>query len=122
MKKILFCLICMLIVGAIDAMAALPKDATIYWTAPTTNGDGTPLTDLGGFKVYCGSSPGVYTVAKDVGNVSTYLISNDLPKDGVYYCAVTAYDVNGNESILSNEVSFPLDRTAPAKVTGVGVR
>jgi hypothetical protein len=61
------------------------------------------LTDLGGYKVYYGTSSGNYTVLKNVGNVTTYKVGN--LSSGLYYFAVTAYDTSGNESDYSNEVS-----------------
>jgi len=77
--------------------------ATLTWAAPSTNVDGTPLTNLAGYKVYYGSTPGVYT-SIDVGYSSTYQVV-DLTKGQMYYFAVTAYDTNGNESDLSTIVT-----------------
>ncbi len=77
--------------------------ATLTWDAPTTNADGTPLTDLAGYKVYYGTTSGNYTDVIDVGNVTTYKVEGLQP--GTYYFAVTAYDTSGNESNYSNEVS-----------------
>ncbi|MBI5755921.1 MAG: fibronectin type III domain-containing protein [Nitrospirae bacterium] len=79
------------------------NSATLLWDPPTTNTDGTELTDLTGYKVYYGTESGNYTASTDVGNVTTYTVS-DLPPQ-TYYLAVTAYDVYGNESDYSNEVS-----------------
>ena len=86
---------------------------TLSWTAPTTNEDGTPLTDLGGYRLYYGIAPGIYSVTLDVGNVTTSIV--ELPPDVRYYFAVTAYDTGGNESAFSNEVSKIkyLDPAAP---------
>ena len=66
------------------------NSATLTWVAPTTNADGTPLTDLAGYKIYYGTSSGVYSVIIDVGNITTYKIDNLSP--GTYYFSVTAYD------------------------------
>lgn len=85
----------------------------LSWTPPTTNTDGTPLTDLGGYKLYCGPKTGNYTVVKDVANIVEYLILNVVSKDGTYFCAVTAYNIPGNESGYSNEVNFSIDYTSP---------
>jgi hypothetical protein len=84
----------------------------ISWTPPTTNADGTPLTDLAGYKVYCGTSSRKYDRKKNTGNVVKYDLKPWLT-DGYWYCAVTAYDTSGNESVYSNEVNFRLDRVAP---------
>ena len=77
--------------------------ATLTWNAPTTNADGSPLTDLAGYKIYYGTSSGNYSVSVDVRNVTTYTV--DSLSSGKYYFAVTAYDTSNNESGYSNEVS-----------------
>lgn len=77
----------------------------LSWNAPTTNADGTPLTDLAGYKIYYGTSSGNYSQKINVGNVTTYKVTN-LTSDNTYYFAVTAYDKSGNASKFSNEVSI----------------
>lgn len=77
--------------------------STLTWDPPTTNADGTPLTDLAGYKIYYGTSSGNYTKVIDVGDVTTYKVEGLNP--GTYYFTVTAYDISGNESGYSNEVS-----------------
>lgn len=105
--------------------------SNFVWTAPITNTDGTTLTDLAGYKVYCGLTSGAYPVTKDVGMLTadslgkvTYPISNVLNVDitKTYYCVVTAKDINGNESSYSNEVSVPLVGIAPSTPTVFGVK
>ena len=71
--------------------------ATITWIAPTTNIDGSPLTDLAGFKVYYGTTSGYYPQAIDVGAVTTYQVAN-LPAGATYYFVVTGYNQAGVES------------------------
>ena len=71
---------------------------------PTTKADGTPLTDLAGYKIYFGISSGNYTQNIDVGNVTSYTVTN-LSTGTAYYFATTAYDASSNESSFSNEVS-----------------
>lgn len=60
--------------------------------------------DLAGYKVYYGTSSREYINFIDVGNVTTYRLDN-LLEDVEYYIAVTAYDMSGNESDFSEEVS-----------------
>ena len=79
------------------------NSATLTWDAPTTNADGTPLTDLAGYKIYYGTTSGNYTEVIDVGNVTTSKVEGLNP--GTYYFAVTAYKNSRNESGYSNEVS-----------------
>jgi hypothetical protein len=75
--------------------------ALLSWTPPTTNIDGTPLTDLAGYVIYYGTSSSNYTNIVDVGNVNTYSV-NGLPSGTIYF-AVTAYDTSGYQSGYSNE-------------------
>jgi hypothetical protein len=77
--------------------------ATLVWATPTTNTDGTPLTNLAGYKVYYGTTPGVYT-SVDVGNVNSYQVNN-LTTGQKYYFTVTDYDSKGIESAYSSVVS-----------------
>jgi hypothetical protein len=74
----------------------------LSWVAPTTNSDGTALTDLAGYKVYYGTASGVYGTPTDAGNVITYTLTG-LTKGQTYYVAVTAYDTSNNESVKSTE-------------------
>lgn len=79
--------------------------ADLSWDAPSTNSDGTPLTDLVRYRVYVGQST---PVDRDSGSWVTiedateYTFSGLAP--GVYYFAVSAINVQGAESDLSNEV------------------
>ena len=77
--------------------------ASLAWTNPTTNIDGTPCTDLAGVKIYFGLEHGKYTNVIDAGKVDKFEITG-LPTSGVFHCQVTAYDAAGNESPMSNEV------------------
>lgn len=77
----------------------------LSWDAPSENSDGSPLTDLARSRVYIGqSSPisqdsGSWVTVED-GTTHTF---TDL-SPGVYYFAVSAVNVQGAESALSNEV------------------
>ena len=103
-----------------NASAVFAGTSTLSWIAPTTNSDGTLLTDLAGYKIYYGTSSGNYTQTIDAGNVITYQVAG-LTNGGTYYFSVTAYDAAGNESGYSTEVSKTVagaDTTAPA-ISGV---
>ena len=120
MKKVILSLIFLTI--ASPAIAA----TNFVWTQPSTNQDGTPLTDLKGNKIYCGLSKGQYTITKDVGlpagvgKIATYPIISVLTQQDKYYCAVTAYDFKGNESTKSNEVFDPFNLVGPSNPTEFG--
>ncbi len=58
--------------------------------------------DLDGYKVYYGTLSGTYAQVLDVGAVTSADVSS-LGEGRTYYFAVTAYDIDGNESGFSNE-------------------
>lgn len=105
-----------LLTGCIDpgpdsahASTASPSSAagsaTVSWEAPITNTDGTPLTDLAGYRIYYGSNPeslGHSVQIKTIG-LQTYVI-DDL-QSGTWYFAVMAVAADGSESTLSNIVA-----------------
>lgn len=113
MKKILNFVVMILFV-LVMSNSVQAANVGLAWDAPTTNEDGTPLTDLAGYKVYYGTESTIYTESIDVGSVLTYQV-NGL-SDGTYYFAVTAYDTSMNESNYSNEVStvIAIAPSAPA--------
>jgi hypothetical protein len=78
------------------------RTATISWEAPTTNTNGTPLTDLAGYRIYYGSSAGdlSHTVQISTVGLQTYVIDGLEP--GTWYFAVMALASNGTESALSD--------------------
>lgn len=102
------------------AHAALAGNVTLGWDPPTTNEDGTLLTDLSGYNIYFGTSSGVYTDSVNVGDVTTYQVPN-LTDGLTYYFAVTAYDTSGNESSYSEEVytTLVINDTTPPVLSGI---
>jgi YVTN family beta-propeller protein len=75
--------------------------ATLSWTAPTTNTNGTRLSDLAGYTVYYGNSQAALTHSIQVAKASATsdLVSN--LNSGTYYFAVAAYATDGTHSALS---------------------
>src|SRR4030065_2503178 len=49
--------------------------AILTWDPPTTNSDGSPLTDLAGYKVYYGPTSGNYNTVLNVANVTGYTVA-----------------------------------------------
>ena len=86
------------------ARVSMAESVSLRWDAPTTNMDATPLTDLVGFKIYYGTTTGVYGTVVDVGYALCKVIDG-LSAGMTYYFAATAYDTSANESGYSNEVS-----------------
>jgi hypothetical protein len=81
-----------------SAGSALAGTATVAW-------DPVSDTDLAGYKVYYGTSSGVYPNVVDAGNVTTYTFTN-LTDCTLYYFTVKAYDTANNLSTnYSNEIS-----------------
>ena len=79
--------------------APATSSATMTWSANTEN-------DLAGYKIYRATSSGGYgaPIATVPGNVTTY-IATGLQVGTTYFFVITAYDLAGNESAHSNEVS-----------------
>lgn len=78
--------------------------ALLSWTPPTTNSDGSTLTDLAGYKIYYGTSSGSYSQVQTTGpGLSSFVVENLA--SGTWYFAVSAFDTNGNEGVKSNEAS-----------------
>ncbi len=79
--------------------------ATLSWTPPTTNLDGSVLTNLAGYKIYYGTQPGNYPNVITIKNpgLSAYVIENLQPN--TYYFTMTAYNTSGSESPYSNTAS-----------------
>lgn len=112
------------ILASVIVVIALPlqQKTTLTWVAPTTNMDGSPLTDLTGYKLYWGAVSGIYTGVKDVGNVTTVNIQIATASNlrGNYCFAVTAYDTALNESDYSNEVCAVFSKkSSPPKTLGI---
>jgi hypothetical protein len=64
-------------------------------------------SDLAGYKVYVGTSSGRYDFPGSpfiISKTTTYIVRN-LQQNTTYFFAISAYDLAGNESPLSAEVS-----------------
>ena len=74
---------------------------TLSWTAPTQNEDGTQLTDLAGYKLYWGTTPGTYPSSVTIDNptVTTYLVESLVPD--TYVFVATSFNTSGVESRYS---------------------
>jgi len=88
-----------------DATTASTGKATLSWTAPTQDTNGTPITDLAGYNIYYGTSSTTMTkvIAINSPASGSYTISN-LPS-GTWYFAIAAYTAQAVESPLSTIVS-----------------
>jgi len=97
--------------GTTNPGGGTPAAGMLLWDQPTSNTDGSPITDLTAYRVYYGTTPGSYIASINVGNVTSVslsVLSSTVPAPGIYYIAVTALDVTGNESAYSNEIQKKL--------------
>ena len=76
--------------------------ATLSWTAPTENTDGSTLANLAGYRIRYGTSASALTqtIVIDNASVTTYVVENLSP--ATWYFAVTAVNSQGAESSNSN--------------------
>ncbi|MBN1558589.1 MAG: fibronectin type III domain-containing protein, partial [Lentisphaerae bacterium] len=76
---------------------------TLTWNPPTHNIDGTPLTDLAGYKLYLGHASQDYYSCQDIG-VQTNATVPGLDSWRDHFFSVTVYNGQGVESDFSEEV------------------
>jgi len=88
----------------IAVVSTAAGSATLIWTPPTVNTDGSPITDLAGYVFYWGPSPGQYTHAVTENNpgLSSYVIGDLTP--GTWYFVMTAINSFAEESDPTSEV------------------
>ena len=89
---------------AITVLQAGTRSATLSWKAPTENQNGTPLTNLAGYRIYYGTTPSALNHTITINNVGR--TSEVVPNlAGTYYFAIMAFNTAGIQSKLSNLVS-----------------
>lgn len=99
---------------------------TFRWTAPTTNTDSTPLTDLAGYRLYQSTSgdltegavhPNISPVA-DIEDARALTFGPYQLTPGTYYFALTAYaGTDKRESLLSKVLTRVISAPAPVTVS-----
>ena len=72
--------------------------AELTWTAPTQNEDGTALTNLGGYKVRYGQTPGTLTEVRDIANSATTSVTIEGLSSDMSYFTLASYTNAGVES------------------------
>ena len=82
---------------------------TLGWVAPTQNSNGTPITELAGYKIHYGTTSQDYTKVVAVSNPSISRYVLDSLASGTYFFAIAAYNSKGIESTLSGEISATLN-------------
>jgi hypothetical protein len=85
--------------------SAYPFQLTLAW-------DNNSEPDVSGYKIYYGEQSQNYAYCVDVGNATSCTISGLTP-DHTYYFTATAYDIHGNESSYSEELSYQVPAQEP---------
>lgn len=93
---------------SITVQAVANGSATLSWTPPAQNEDGSSLDDLDGYTVHWGKEPGSYTNSADIdAGLSRYVV--DSLTTGTWYFAMRAYNTSGVYSAYSNEASKTIE-------------
>ncbi len=83
--------------------------ATLSWTPPTENTNGSALTNLAGYWINYGTSAGSLSEKVQIDNpgIVTYVLSNLSP--GTWYFSITAYTASNVQSAPSAVASYTVD-------------
>jgi hypothetical protein len=90
---------------SISVTQAASGSATLNWSTPTQNTNGTPLTNLAGFHIYYGTSASNLNQSVQIANpaLTSYTLSNLA--SGTWYFSINDYTTAGTESAVSNIAS-----------------
>jgi F5/8 type C domain/Domain of unknown function (DUF5060)/Fibronectin type III domain len=111
LRSLLVLLACLSL--AFSTTPAQAAQVQLAWDAPV-QANGTPVSNVAGYKLYYGSQSGQYQTVVSVGLTTTYTMK-DLSAGPTYYFAVKAYDSTGTESAFSNEISVILPADTPGE-------
>jgi hypothetical protein len=76
--------------------------ATLSWTAPDLNSDGSPLTNLAGYHIYYGTSPSSLSSMAAVAGAGATSVTIGNLSSTTWYFAIKSYTTSGVESVMSN--------------------
>lgn len=97
--------------------AGVAPAASLSFTAPTLNTDGTPVTTPLTYNVYQSTVSGLEIKVASGATGSPIAITIGLTPRTTYYFKVSVTDAGGNESALSNEVCKTFVASVPGTVT-----
>src|SRR5437016_7653401 len=97
------CILALIWLASITRVVA--GNMTLAWDA-----DSDP--SVVGYRLYSGTTSGVYTQTTEVGNALAVSVSN-LANGNTYFFVVTAYNASAAESGPSNEVSYIASTSTP---------
>jgi hypothetical protein len=112
-------IVAMLILAS--ALAARAGEVRLAWDPATTNTDGTPLTNLGGYEIVRGQASRVYSWTSNVGNVITARFVG-LTEGQTYYWSGRAYNTDGEYSDLATEFVWTCPDITPPVIAPPGNR
>ena len=84
------------------------KSVTLNWTPPTTNTDGTALTDLSGYSLFYGTDSRLYFSPVRISDPATTSAVIDGLASGRWYFSIKSINEAGMESDFSGEVQVDL--------------
>ena len=78
---------------------------SLSWTAPSEREDNTPISmsEIAGYRIYYGTTPGDYQYEIEINDAYNDVADISLLQ-GTYYAVITTVDVDGRESVFSEEV------------------
>lgn len=88
----------------LSVVALADGKVTLSWTPPTSNVDGTTLTNLAGYKIYYGQNSASLTTVVQVGVEITSAVIENL-STGTWYFAMSSYNSSGVESEKTPAIS-----------------
>ena len=106
MKKILPFLLIMI------ATTAIAEIVGFSGVTPTEREDNTPLglSEIDGFRIYCGNTPGDYQDMVFIKGATLPDTAWELDSPiGTRYCVITTLDIDGRESLYSEEVTVVVE-------------
>jgi hypothetical protein len=84
------------------------RSVTLTWTSPTRNTDGTPITNLAGYRLHYGQASRSYTRSLNVPAAATHSVVIEDLAAGTWYFAIRSVNSAGVTSALSREVRVTL--------------
>jgi hypothetical protein len=88
-----------------SASSAATGEATLSWSKPTDNTNGTPLTNLAGYVVRYGTNPAALTSQISVASANTTDVEINNLSPGNWYFEVASVNTANMESEFSSAVS-----------------
>jgi hypothetical protein len=95
--------------------------ANVSWTPPTTNTDGTALTNLAAFRVYYGTSSTSLTRVSEINDISSTSTTINALTPATWYFKVRAVNANQVESADSNVSSKVVAGASAARTVSISI-